>query len=282
MIDEKRQARSELSRIVERNRMALDEYSRQLEDIILERDAFVSTLNTFETEMQEGGQELAALEKTLDAITEEIGQLSLEMEVIKKRLEGTRIPALTEERDHWKKELDDLERRIREKESDITDLQRERLHFTKRMSDLKEELDTVQDRNKEIDQETSSLKKSIDLARGDIAALEEKQKMFSGETEGLRAKREDAMAHFLTTERKIMEFDSFFERAHVQLSALEERGVTLKQEIAAMTPETGTVTTDLTLKEIDDGIAEAGHAMRKIGAVNMLAIEEYEKVEKRG
>ena len=238
-------------------------------------------LNTFETEMQTGSQELAALEKTLDAITEEIGQLNLDMEVIKKRLEGTRIPALTEERDHWKKELEGLERRLREKESDITDLQRERLHFTKRMSDLKEELDKVQDRNNEIDRETASLKQSIDSAKGEIAALEEKQKLFSGELEGLRAKREEVMAHFLDSEKKILEFDSLLERARVQLSALEERENTLKQEIAAMKPEAGAVTTDLTLQQIDDGIAEAGHAMRKIGAVNMLAIEEYEKVEKR-
>ena len=169
----------------------------------------LSTLNTFETEMQTGSRELAALERTLDAITEEIGQLNLDMEVIKKRLEGTRIPALTEERDHWRKEVEGLERRLREKESDITDLQRERLHFTKRMSDLKEELEKVQDRNKEIDRETASLKQSIESAKGEIAALEEKQKMFSGELEGLRAKREEAMAHFLASEKKILEFDSF-------------------------------------------------------------------------
>ncbi|MEI6293616.1 MAG: chromosome segregation protein SMC [Methanomicrobiales archaeon] len=280
-IDEKRRARSELSQVIERNRMALEEYSRQIEDITLERDALISTLNTFEAEMKAGSQDLAALEGTLDAITEEISQLNLEMDVIKKRLEGTRIPALTEERDHWKKELDDLERRLREKESDITDLQRERLHFTKRMSELKEELDKIQDRNKEIDQETASLKQSINSAQGEIAVLEEKQKLFSGELEGLRAKREETMAHFLASEKKILEFDSLNERARVQLSALTERENTLKQEIAAITPEEGAVTTELTLQEIDDGIAEAGHAMRKIGAVNMLAIEEYEKVEKR-
>jgi chromosome segregation protein len=280
-IDEKRRARGELTQVIDRNRMALDEYSRQVDDITLERDALISTLNTFEAEMQNGSRDLAALEGTLDAITEEITRLNLDMDVIKKRLEGTRIPELTEERDRWKKELDDLERRLREKESDITDLQRERLHFTKRLGELKEELEKVQDRNKEIDTETASLKQSIESARGEIVALEEKQKLFSGELDVLRLKREETMAHFLTSEKKILEFDSLNERARVQLSALKEREQTLKQEIAAITPEQGAVTTELTLQEIDDGIAEAGHAMRKIGAVNMLAIEEYEKVEKR-
>ena len=76
------------------------------------------------------------------------------MEIIKKRLDGTRIPALTEERDKWRKETDDLERRLRDKESDIIDLQRERQHFNNRITELKEELDKLQERNREIDQET--------------------------------------------------------------------------------------------------------------------------------
>ena len=281
LIDEKRRTRAEFSQVIERNRMVLDEYLRQTEDLTLERDALVSTLTTFETEMRTGSQELAALERSLDAITDEISQLNLDMDVIKKRLQGTQIPALTEELGHWKKELDGLERRLREKESDITDLQRERLHFTKRMSELKEELDKVQGRNKEIELESASLKQSIVSTKGEIGALEEKQKLFSGELEGLRAKRDEAMAHFMTSEKKILEFDSLLERAQVQLTALVERENTLKQEIASMTPEAGAVTTDLTLQEIEDGIAVAGHAMRKIGAVNMLAIEEYEKVERR-
>ena len=109
------------------------------------------------------------------------------------------------------------------------------------MSELKEELEKVQDRNNEIDRETASLKLSIESAKGEIAALEEKQKLFSGELEGLRAKREETMAHFLDSEKKILEFDSLLERARVQLSALMERENTLKEEIAAIKPEDGVV-----------------------------------------
>jgi chromosome segregation protein len=41
----------------------------------------------------------------------------------------------------------------------------------------------------------------------------------------------------------------------------------------------GEVETALSLAEIEEGIAEADRALRKIGAVNMLAIQEYERVE---
>ncbi len=39
--------------------------------------------------------------------------------------------------------------------------------------------------------------------------------------------------------------------------------------------------TKLSLSEIEGKIAEADGALRKIGAVNMLAIEEYEKVQRQ-
>ena len=89
------------------------------------------------------------------------------------------------------------------------------------------------------------------------------------------------MAHILGSEKKIIEFDSLLERARVQRAALEEREKQIREEIDLMRPEAGDVTTEMTLQEIEDGIAETGHGMRKIGAVNMLAIEEYTKVEKR-
>ena len=48
----------------------------------------------------------------------------------------------------------------------------------------------------------------------------------------------------------------------------------LKQQV-------GEMDSTLSLSEIEGKIAEADGALRKIGAVNMLAIEEYEKVERQ-
>ena len=218
---------------------------------------------------------------TLDSITDEINRFNADMDIIKKRLEGTRIPALTEERDKWRKETDDLERRLRDKESDIMDLQRERQHFNNRMTELGRNWPRLQDRNREFDRETAALKQSIESSRAEILALEEKQKQFSGELEGLRSKHDEVMEHILASEKKLMEFETLAERTRVQRSALEDRAKQIQEEIESLKPEAGEVKTEMTLQEIEDGIAETGHAMRKIGAVNMLAIEEYEKVERR-
>jgi chromosome segregation protein len=51
--------------------------------------------------------------------------------------------------------------------------------------------------------------------------------------------------------------------------------------VEALRQQIGEIDTPLSLSEIEGKIAEADAAIRKIGAVNMLAIEEYEKVQRQ-
>jgi chromosome segregation protein len=78
-----------------------------------------------------------------------------------------------------------------------------------------------------------------------------------------------------------MKFDADKERFTIQLTALEERAQALVNEITALVAIVGEVKTDLSLSEIEGKIADAELALHKIGAVNMLAIEEYEKIQRQ-
>src|SRR5690606_27439628 len=81
--------------------------------------------------------------------------------------------------------------------------------------------------------------------------------------------------------QKILEFDAAAERHRIQGSALTERFTALAAEIEALRMEAGETETDLSLQEIEDGMAEAAQQIKRLGAVNMLAIEEYERGEKK-
>ncbi len=221
------------------------------------------------------------LEADLDKTTETINAINSRIDEIKKRLDDTNIPVLTEQIEKKKKEIEESERRLRNKEGDINDAQRERQHFTARLVELGEDRKRQDERNGQIDAEIAGSNEQIAVHKSQIAALEERQKEFSGELDELRSKRSEASQQIQDSELKLMKFDADKERITIQMVAIEERARTLGIEVDLLRHQVGDMDTNLSLSEIEGKIAEADGALRKIGAVNMLAIEEYEKVQRQ-
>jgi chromosome segregation protein len=280
-IEALRGKRSEIEQQLQRLTITSEEMGRQSDVYLQEREGIASALQEITDEVKSGTADLAALEASLDTTTGEIAQLAKRMEQLKKRLDDTDIPALTDQFEKKKREFDDIERRLRNKEADINDLSRERQHFSARVEELKAESDRITQANQQIDADTAAAKGQIESGKEAIRAIEERQKEFSGELETLRARHSQVSDAIRESEKKILEFDLARERIRIQLEALVSRQAVLSGEIDQLRSEVGDATTDLTLQEIEDGISDASAAMRKIGAVNMLAIEEYDRVEQR-
>jgi chromosome segregation protein SMC, primarily archaeal type len=278
-VDAKRAERNEIDQNVARSGAVNEEYTRRFEAITVEKQTIEAAVARQKEETGSSAAELAALEGALDTVTEAINGIQAEIDAIKKKLDDTNIPALTDQMEKKKKEIEEAERRLRNKEADMNDASRERQHFTARIGELGEERARLDERNRQIDTEIAGSNDQIAAHKAVIADLEEKQKQFSGEIEELRKKRTEISESMHASETKIIRFDSDKERFTAQLTALEERAAALATEIAALVAIVGEVTTDLTLTEIEGKIADAELAIHKIGAVNMLAIEEYEKIE---
>jgi chromosome segregation protein len=280
-IEEQRAKRNEITQNLDRARMMMEEFTRRQEAFTGEKDAVNADLSRIAEEVKTGAAELAALEASLDAMTEEINRVGKKIDQIKKRLEDTAIPALTESLEKKRREQEDIERRLRNKESDIGDLSRERQHFSSRVDELRAENERYNEKNREIDAEVAGAKGQIESAREQIRELEERQKQFSSELAELRSQHDRVADSITASEKKILEFDAAAEKVRIQVQALEERQFALSTEIDALRAEVGDITTELTLQEIEDHVSEASLAIRKIGAVNMLAIEEYDRVRVR-
>jgi len=280
-VDLKRSLRNEIDQKVARYGMFSTEFSRRFEAITVEKQTIEAAVARQAEETKNGAAELTALEAELDRMTGEINGISAKIDAIKKRLDNTNIPALTEQMEKKRHEIEEAERRLRNKDSDITDAQRERQHFTQRISELGEERKGQDERNRQADADVSGANNQIVIYKTQIANLEERQKEFSGELDELRGKRGEVSAHIQESELKIMKFDADTERITVQLSAIDERAKTLGSEVEMLRQQVGEMDSTLSLSEIEGKIAEADGALRKIGAVNMLAIEEYEKVQRQ-
>ena len=279
--DAKRQTRNEIDQKIARFGMFSEEFSRRFEAITVEKQTIEAAVARQSEETRNGAAELVALETNLDRKTEEIAAINSRLDAIKKRLDDTNIPALTEQIEKKRREIEEAERRLRNKEADINDAQRERQHFTSRTGELAEERSRQEERNQQIDAEITVSQTQITAYKSQITALEERQKEFSGELDELRGKRGEVMQHIQESELKVMKFDADRERITVTMTAIEERARTLQTEDDMLKHQVGELDTTLTLSEIEGKIAEADGALRKIGAVNMLAIDEYEKVQRQ-
>jgi chromosome segregation protein len=277
----KRAERSGLDEQIARYRMLVDEFRKRTEVLAGEQQTLEQTLREMDEGTKTGGEELARLETDLERTAGEITRLSAEVDDLKKKLDDTEVPALTEQYEGYRKSLEDLERRLRNKDADITDARRERQHFANRIEELTAERERLETKNRDIDGEITAAKEQIEDLRRLITQLEARQKEFSDELAGLHAERDRILEGIRALDRQALELSSAMERTRMQADALAERERVLLAELEELREQAGDVTTDLDLAAIDAGLAEANRALKKIGAVNMLAIEECDRVSAR-
>jgi chromosome segregation protein len=280
-VDKQRAKRNEIDQNIARQGMFTEEFSRRFEAITVEKQTIEAAVARQKEETGNGAAELTLLEADLDKTTEAINAIQSQVEEIKKRLDDTNIPVLSDQIEKKRKEIEESERRLRNKEADINDAMRERQHFTSRLTELGEDRKRQDERNGQIDADITGFNEQIASCKSQIAALEERQKEFSGELDELRTRRSETSRQIQESELKLMKFDAEKERITIQMVAIEERARTLGIEVDMLRHQVGDLDTNLSLLEIEGKIAEADGALRKIGAVNMLAIEEYEKVQRQ-
>jgi chromosome segregation protein len=280
-VDAKRTRRNEIDQNIARFGMFNDEFTRRFEAISVEKQTITAAVSRQQEETKNGAAELTSLEADLDKTTGQINAINSQIDEIKKRLDDTNIPVLTDQIEKKRKEIEESDRRLRNKDGDINDAQRERQHFNARLVELGEDRKRQDERNGQIDADIAGSNEQITAHKSQIATLEERQKDFSGELDELRSKRGEVSQHIQDSELKLMKFDAEKERISVQLVAIQERARSLGIEVDMLRQQVGELETNLSLSEIEGKIAEADGALRKIGAVNMLAIEEYEKVQRQ-
>ena len=276
-----RKRRNTLNDEISRFRLLNEEYGRRLESLADEYNALKSALKRMVEEVSESERSLASLEEELEKVTNEMEHVSGEIDSIKKLLDETGIPELTEDLDRIRKELEGVENRLRNKDSDITDGQRERQHFQNRIAEFEEERTSMEEKSASIEVEIKERIQLIEDCRSAIKELEMRQNEYSAIVGGLQKEKEVTTGKIKESERRLIELDSENEKIKLQLSALKEKNDGLISEIEDLQNAAGDVETDLSLEEIESGIARAEREIKRIGAVNMLAIDEYERVSGR-
>lgn len=275
-----RRERSTADDELARYRMLFDEYKNRIGALIDEMNGILKSQQN-SSDGSDGGRVLADVEGEIEQINARISQVAGDIEELKARLNTTNIPALSESRERLSRECSDLERRLKNKEADIHDKQLERQHFKNRLEEFTGQRETIETRNKCIDDEIAHANLDIEGKTNEITSLEQRKQSFSDEISELQKEHDSLTEALHDVERRILGIDAEIEKIRLQISSLNERKLTVLEEIESLKQEVGDRQTDMTLLEIEKGIDSAERAIKRIGAVNMLAIEEYDRVEKR-
>ncbi len=276
-----RAARSRADQEAARCGVLIEEYERRIQALTLEGSELAGIEKELDDEGAASIAERAEVEQALDTLQDEIGRINRRVASLRKELEETEIPALTDQRERARTELDEVERRLRNKEADVADTQRERVYFTRRIEELAGERERLEEKNRQLDEETREFEARIAAGEEEIRGLEARQQSYSVELEDLRRRRGELQTSILDLERALLEIEARLERVRFQIEVCVERAKALDGECAALRERAAGRTTTMTLAEIDEGIASTELTLRRLGAVNMLAVEEYDRVGTR-
>ncbi|MBS1194214.1 MAG: smc, partial [Methanomicrobia archaeon] len=279
--EKKRAERAAIEEETARARVQAEEYRRQAAALAQEREQMQATLQTIDTEVKAGTNELADCEAELEKAAGEIARLNGETDRLKKLLDDAELPGMVKDLETKRTEAAELERRLRNKDSDINDAQREKVFFSSRVQELQADREKVLAKNREVDGQIQAAEGRIVQANEKIASIQESLATFSKDLDSLRAARETVLEKVRGAEKKIGEKEAAIERIALQITVLQEREKSISAEIAALREKSGGVTTDLTLQQIDEGIRAAEAGIAGMGAINMLAVEEYDRISAR-
>lgn len=280
-VDEIRAKRSGFDEQMSRFRMLSEEYSRMIENLDDEKNGVLRRQEEIQGEVTGAGEKLAEIEDLIQSLSNEIQKIQEEYDQLRKRHDDTDLPALTESYEQLKRRYEEADRRLRNKDSDIADLQRERQHFQKRVEEMDLDREKLENGISSFEEEISASRQSIEENKEIIEDLEDKRLNFSEELNALHEKRDEFNDKILEFEKIVITFEAEIERKDLQIISLGEKEKEILQEIDELTEASGDFETELSLKEIEGGLEECESALRKIGAVNMLAIEEYDRVAER-
>jgi len=279
--EESRYQRSSIEEQISRYRLLQDEFGRRIDFLTEEKEGIEKYFSEMVSAIEGGSAKLSEIEGGLEVTVGKISRLGSEIDELKKKLDDTGIPELTEKIERFRRESGEIDNRLRNKDADIADTQRERQHFSRRVEELEREREVLTEKNRQIDVEISGNGDSIVSSKTLILEFEAKKQTFSEELGDMQQARDLLNSEIMALEKQIVELNLDAERIRLQMVSLNERQESLTGEINVLREEVGNSESDLTLQDIKAGIAGAEREIKKIGAVNMLAIEEYERVEKR-
>ena len=277
-----RAERGELESKITQIELKINDCNRILDKIAEDEVEAAHLLEETERDKKENANQVADLETHVDTLSDEIDVLNNRVNELKSVLNEDEFSLLTDKLQKAQTGYNDTYRRFENKVSDLSGLNLERQHFKQNVEQKTRERTALEAKNTAIDEEIVGCYASIDTANAAINAFKDEMKAFTGEIEELTNERIRVQRMADEAQTRIMTLQGDEERCTVQISTFDEKSASLALEMSEIKGSIkDEVECDLTMDDILDRIAITERSVRKLGNVNMLAIEQYDEVQQR-
>ncbi len=277
-----RAERNEYDSAIVKFELKINDCNRILDKIADDEVRASRLLEETERDKKETANQVAELETRVDALSDEIDVLNQRVGELRSVLDEDEFNLLTDKLQKAQSGYNDTYRRYENKVSDLSGFNLERQHFKQNVEQITRERTSLEAKNVSIEDDIAGFYAAIDAAKSVISAFEDEMKAFTGEIEQLTEGRNRAQHAADEAQLRVATLQGAEERCNVQISAFDEKSASLALEMSEIKGSIEEdIACDLSMDEVLDRVATTERAVRKLGNVNMRAIEQYDEVQKR-
>ena len=281
-LDDARDRRSQAADAVRDLEAERDEATTDLEDARARVDALEDELRELRDERKDVERRMSEVD---DAIADRVAAIeSVEADIaeLEAELEDSAIPELTAEADELGEEIADLRERLDDLQGRRNELELEKEYTEAAVDDLHDDIETAQntkagaeDRIERLEAEKEEEKTRLEQKRKAVADIED-------ELVELKTKRKDRREDLRKAREQRDEAKDRLTTVEADLTEARERRDTLEWEVDELESEVGEYDPESVPDhhQVRSEIGRIEAKMEALEPVNMLAIEEYDEVEK--
>jgi chromosome segregation protein len=269
----------------------LDGVNRQLKELEpVETEASDADIADIQEKMELRQNELAALDDSLASFQEKLDTLEAELAAIENNLPSDEINCLRDRLKEVKFQMDYYDTQMRNVQTDIKSKEMEKNYQQVGVQDSHQRIEQSKVQNEAMAKERTEAAEEVKITQKQIDALEAQMGELGAELRKLQAERDAVQAQLLELEKR----KSIDER---QVSQLEEQIASFATRRRELEPQAQQLASQLTAEGIDissidenailpedeilRNITRITQKMEKMEPVNMLAIDEFDRVQGR-
>ncbi|RRJ28043.1 chromosome segregation protein SMC [Halocatena pleomorpha] len=258
--------RTEIDERIESTEAAIEDKKAEITEIGRAREETEEQMRTIEAEIEEKDETIAGIEAEIDDLEAE--------------LRSSAVAELTDHAETLRETITDLEDEMRRIDDDLNELKLEREYAEETIDDLEGEIEAAEERHAAATERIEERKAEIgdeearlERKHEQVAELEEELADLKDERTDLKTELQDARESYETAADAV-------DRAESRLESLREQKTRLSSEIEELAEQVGSYDPEEipAHETLEREIARLEEEMAALEPVNMLAIDEYDRV----